>query len=176
VVPAGETACGYASYLVARPDRLRSDAITIPEHDRLVPGLSWGLTGPRPPAYLRMCGSQKTYRGKVRTLVAMLMQEFRVLPTADRTLRKCGLCSSSKGCGAARSSAPPHTGLMSLDRIRLWPQMQPECASAASFAASRRCDQGCGVLTRLRTAWPLVPGARGFACLQSARGTPVRPA
>jgi hypothetical protein len=49
VVPAGETACGYASYLVARPDRLRSDAITIPEHDRLVPGLSWGLTGPRPP-------------------------------------------------------------------------------------------------------------------------------
>jgi hypothetical protein len=73
VVPAGETASGYASYLVATPDQLRSDTFTISEHDRLLPGLSWGLPGPQPPAYLRMCGSQKTYRAEVRTLVAILM-------------------------------------------------------------------------------------------------------
>jgi hypothetical protein len=55
------------------PDQPRSDTFTISEHDRLLPGLSWGLTGPQPPAYLRMCGSQKTYRAEVRTLVAILM-------------------------------------------------------------------------------------------------------
>ena len=59
MVPEGETACGYARYLVARPDQpFGATPSPIPEHDVCCQarGLDDGEDHPTP-AYLRMCGS-----------------------------------------------------------------------------------------------------------------------